>query len=68
MVSVVKRGEGERAEDYRGITLMQTACKVYASVLAERLRKEVEGKGILPPSQTGFRKGLGTIDQIYVLN
>ncbi|KMQ90728.1 axoneme-associated protein [Lasius niger] len=37
-------------------------------VLVERLREEVEGKGLLPPSQTGFRKGLGTIDNVYVLN
>lgn len=68
VVPVVKRGEGEKVEDYRGITLTQTAYKVYAMILAERLREEVERKGILPPSQTGFRRGVGTIDQIYVLN
>lgn len=55
-------------EDYRGITLTQTAYKIYAAILAERLMEEVESKGILPPSQTGFRRGMGTIDQIYVLN
>lgn len=27
----------------------------------------MEVKGILPPSQTGFRKGVGTLNQIYVL-
>lgn len=68
MIPVVKRREGERVEDYRGITLTQTAYKVYAAVLAERLREEVESKGILPPSQAGFRRGMGTMDQIYVLN
>lgn len=36
--------------------------------MAERLREEIEGKGLLPPSQTGFRKGMGTIDNIYTLN
>ena len=35
-------------EDYRGI--MPTLYKVYASVLAERLREDVESKGILPPN------------------
>lgn len=68
VVPIVKRGEGEKVEDYRGITLTQTAYKIYAAILAERLREEVESKGILPPSQTGFRRGMGTIDQIYVLN
>lgn len=42
--------------------------KIYAAVLAERLKKKVEEKGIPPPSQTGFRKGLGALDNIYVLN
>jgi len=68
VVPIVKKGEGEKVEDYRGITLTQTAYKIYAMVLAERLREEVERKGILPPSQTGFRRGVRTIDQIYVLN
>lgn len=68
MVPIRKRGEGERVEDYRGVTLTQTAYKVYATVLAERLRREVEEKGMLPSNQTGFRRGIGTIDNIYVLN
>lgn len=68
MVPVGKGERGERVEEYRGKTLMQTAYKVYAAVLAERLKEEVETKGILPPSQAGFRKSRGTIDQIYVLN
>lgn len=37
-------------------------------VLAERLRKEVDEKGLLSASQTGFRKGLGTMNNKYVLN
>jgi len=63
-----EEGEGEKVEDCRGITLTQTAYKVYAMILAERLREEMEKKGVLPPSQTGFRRGVGTLDQIYVLN
>ncbi|XP_071576419.1 uncharacterized protein [Temnothorax nylanderi] len=41
---------------------------VYVAVLTERLREEVEHKGIIPPNQTGFRKGMGTVNNIYVLN
>ena len=59
VVPVVKKGVGKRVEEYRGVTLTQTAYKVYPSVLAERLRKEVEEKGMLPPSQAGFRGGDG---------
>lgn len=32
------------------------------------MREEVEEKGIIPSNQTGFRKRMGTIDNIYVLN
>lgn len=42
--------------------------KIYTMVLEERLREEVEGRGMISPNQTGFRKELGTIDNIYVLN
>lgn len=47
---------------------MSTLYKVYIGVLAERVRKEVEKKGILPGNQTSFRKKLRTIDNIYIIN
>lgn len=63
-----EKGEGRSVGDYRGETLMHTLYKVYTMVLAERLREELEGKEIVPQNQTGFRKGMGTVDNIYVLN
>lgn len=51
-----KEGERERIEDYRGVTLTHTVYKIYAAVLAERLREKVESKGILPLSQRILRK------------
>ncbi|XP_043271213.1 golgin subfamily A member 6-like protein 1 [Venturia canescens] len=68
VVPVVKKGEGKRVEEYRGVTLTQTAYKVCVGMLAERLRKEVEEKGMMPCSQAGFREGMGTMDNVYVLN
>ncbi|XP_071572942.1 uncharacterized protein [Temnothorax nylanderi] len=65
---IVKKGEGKRVEEYRGVTIMSSLYKVYTAILAERLREELEGKGIVPQNQTGFRRGMGTIDNIYVLN
>lgn len=55
-------------EDYRGVTLMPSLYKIYAAVLGERLRKKIEEKKILSKSQAGFRKSMGTMDQIYALN
>lgn len=47
---------------------MATLYKIYIEVLAERLREEVREKRIIPGNQTGFRKGMGILDNIYVLN
>ena len=53
-------------KNYRGITLLNTAYKIYASILNDMLVKELEGK--LGEEQLGFSKGKGTIDAIYILN
>ncbi|XP_011883686.1 PREDICTED: RNA-directed DNA polymerase from mobile element jockey-like, partial [Vollenhovia emeryi] len=68
IVPIVKKGQGGSVEEYRGVTIMPTLYKIYASVLADRLRDEIKEKEILSPTQTGFRKGMGTIDSVYVLN
>ncbi|XP_043280376.1 uncharacterized protein [Venturia canescens] len=68
IVPIVKKGEGKRVEEYRGVTVMLSLYKIYATVLARRLEREIEEKGIVPPNQTGFRRGTGTIDSIYVMN
>ncbi|XP_067208444.1 golgin subfamily A member 6-like protein 25 [Linepithema humile] len=68
VVPIVNKGDGERVEEYRGVTLMSSCYKIYAITLAERLRREVEEKEIVPENQTGFRKGMGTLDNIYIMN
>lgn len=68
IVPIAKKRNGERVEDYREVTLMPTLYKVYTAILGERLREEIEKKGMIPSNQTGFKKGMGTIDNIYVLN
>jgi len=47
---------------------MPTMYKIYVMVLGERLEREVEEGDRIPQNQTGFRKGMVTIDNIYVLN
>jgi hypothetical protein len=65
---IFKKGEKNRAENYRGITLPNTGYKLYASVLSERMKREIEEKGVLPDSQAGFRKGRGTVHNVYILD
>lgn len=59
-----EKGKGELAREYR-LTLMPT---LYTTVLTERLREEMEGKGMLPTNQVDFRKGKRTMDNIFLLN
>lgn len=68
IVPILKKGEGREMKDYREMTLLPTIYEMYVAVLAERLREEVERKHMIPHNQTGFRNGMSTIDNIYVLN
>jgi len=62
-----KKGDTSDVRNYRGITLLCTAYKIYAAILAKRLREEIERKGSLPETQVGFRKGRGTMDNVRIL-
>lgn len=47
---------------------MPTLYKIYTRLLGETLSEEMGKKEVLPPNQTGFRKGVRVIDTMYVLN
>lgn len=49
------------------MTLLSTAYKVYTAILADRLEKEVEEKGIVPEWRAGFKKRKGMMDDIYTV-
>lgn len=52
---------------HRKITLLSTAYK-YMHRLANRLRKKMEEKELVPKCQASFRKGRRIIDNIYCVN
>lgn len=63
------RKKGERIEYYRGVTVAPALYKIYVSIFWREAREgEVEEKNLVPQNQTGFRKGMGTMDNVYVLN
>ena len=68
IVPLYKKGDPNETKNYRGITLMSTAYKLYIEIIRMRLEKEVNEKGILPEGQAGFCKGRSTIDNIYLLD
>ncbi|XP_033360692.1 uncharacterized protein LOC117239310 [Bombus vosnesenskii] len=63
---IYKKGDKRVAKSYRGVTLMDTAYKIYAEILDERLKAEIETK--LEESQFGFKKGRGVTDAVFVIN
>lgn len=67
-MTLYKRGDVNVTGNYRGISLLYSAYKIYAEIIRSRLVKEVEEKKIIPESQAGFRNGRSTMDNIYILN
>lgn len=67
IIALLKREEGRRVEEYRGVIITPTRYKVYTSVLAGRLKEEMEGKGLLYGGQEGFRRSILVLDNIYAV-
>lgn len=64
MVPVMKNEERKVVEHYKGVTLMLTLYKVYASALVNKLREELDGKKAIPHYQTNFRRRVGTMNNV----
>lgn len=51
IVPLYKRGDQEKVGNYRGISLLCSAYKIYAEILRNRLEEEVEEKEVIPIRQ-----------------
>jgi len=47
--------------------MLCTTYKIYAAILAERLREEIERKRSLPETQAGLKKRRGTMNNVMIL-
>ena len=65
ILPVFKKGLKTKCSNYRGISLICIAAKIFAIVLHNRFRIQRNAK--TRPNQAGFRPGMGTIDQLFVL-
>lgn len=68
IVPLYKKGDRNMAGNYRGISLLPSAYKIYAEILRGRLEAEVNEKKVLPEGQAGFRKERSTMDNVFILN
>ena len=60
-----KKKDRRICDNYQGILLLSVSGKVLALILLERLQEMIEPQ--LMEAQCGFRKGCGTVDQIWVV-
>ena len=68
ILPLYKKGDQEKTKNYRGISLLCSAYKIYATVLRGSLEEESMELKALPESQGGFREGRGTMENIFILN
>ena len=64
---ILKSGDPQDPNNYRGITVSSTISKVFTTILNRRLTKYIENNNLLSEYQIGFRKGCRTSDHIFVL-
>ena len=62
---IYKKGDKLECKNYRGITLLNIAYKIFSIVLFKRL--EFYTSNIIGRYQCGFQKGKSTIDQLHTI-
>ena len=68
VIPLHKKGSIHEVENYRGITLLSVLGKLFTRVINNRLGDWAENYFLLIEAQAGFRPGMGTVDNIFVLH
>ena len=64
------KGKGAKAnnkDNYRGITLFPTLCKIFEIVLLKRLENFAEQMGLFSNMQFGFKEGVGCTEASFTI-
>ena len=67
IVPIHKKGDSNNPDNYRGISLLCATCKLFTSILANRLRTWMEVEDKICHEQAGFRADYSTVDHIFTL-
>ena len=65
IVKLPKKGDMKNTKNWREVTLLVVALKIFARGSFERIQDPIEA--ILRKQQAGFRRGKSTSDQIFVM-
>ena len=63
---IFKKGDPSLSENYRPISLLNLAYKIYAALMLHRLKKGGVDDCIWP-TQFGFKAGRGTVDALFII-
>ena len=59
------KGDIQNPENYRPITLLSCVGKLFTSIINNRLTNYADNYDIITDSQTGFRHGFSTLDNLF---
>ena len=66
MVPLYKgKGDVHECHNFRGTSLLSVVGKVYGRILINRIRDKTEN--VIAEVQSGFRRGRGCTDQIFII-
>ena len=63
-----KSGSFDVPGNFRGISLINTLCKIFMGIMNTRLQNWCNEFGVIDEAQAGFRKNYSTIDNIFCLH
>ena len=66
IVTIYKKGDRTECGNYRGISLLSAAGKIFAQILLNRLSRHITPE-VGPETQCGFRSNRSTVDMIFCL-
>ena len=64
---IYKDGDRKDPNNYRGISLLSVVCKMYTSILSQRIASWCDKQHCISEEQAGFREDRSTVDQLFVL-
>ena len=67
IIPIYKKGDPEKVDNYRGVSLLSAISKCYTTILNSRLYTWLEDNNLISECQAGFRKNYSTVDQIFTL-
>ena len=68
MIRLFNKGDPEKPENYRGITLLSTLGKLMTRILNNRLNNWAEYYHVYVEAKAGFRKNMGAVDNIFIVH